>query len=162
MSHTPLSRLPQFDPRLIPVTGVDRHLPRVAPEALTPEALMQRFATPPAWQPDVVLEKKFADRVQARAAVLVPIVMRGPDASQPTVLLTERTAHLSTHSGQIAFPGGRVDDTDTDATGAALREAHEEVGLEQRFVQVLGVLPTYTTGTSFIITPVVALVHPGL
>ncbi len=160
MSHTPLSRLPQFDPRLIPVTGVDRHLPRVAPEALTPAALQQRFATPPPWQPDVVLEKKFADRVAARAAVLVPIVMRGLDASQPTVLLTERTAHLSTHSGQIAFPGGRVDDTDADARSAALREAYEEVGLDQRFVQVLGVLPTYTTGTSFIITPVVALVLP--
>jgi 8-oxo-dGTP pyrophosphatase MutT (NUDIX family) len=160
MSHTPLSRLPQFDPRLIPVTGVDSHLPRVASAALTPAALQKRFAVPPPWQPEVVLEKRFADRVPARAAVLIPIVMRGQDASQPTVLLTERTAHLSTHSGQIAFPGGRVDEGDIDVTAAALREAHEEVGLDARFVQVLGTLPTYTTGTSFVITPVVALVQP--
>lgn len=160
MSHASLSRLPQFDPRLIPVAGVDAHLPRVAAGALTPSALQKRFAAPPAWQPEVVLERKFVDRVPARAAVLVPIVMRGPDANQLTVLLTERTAHLSTHSGQIAFPGGRVDDSDADVTSAALREAHEEVGLDGRFVQVLGTLPTYTTGTSFIITPVVALVLP--
>jgi 8-oxo-dGTP pyrophosphatase MutT (NUDIX family) len=86
--------------------------------------------------------------------------MRGRDASRPTVLLTERTAHLSTHSGQIAFPGGRVDDSDIDVTAAALREAYEEVGLDAKFVQVLGTLPTYTTGTSFIVTPVVALVQP--
>jgi 8-oxo-dGTP pyrophosphatase MutT (NUDIX family) len=155
-----LSRLPQFDPRLIPVTGVDAHLPRVESSALTPAALLSRFAMPPVWKPEVVLEKKFADRLPARAAVLIPIVMRGRDASQPTVLLTERTTHLSTHSGQIAFPGGRVDDSDIDVTATALREAHEEVGLDAKFVQVLGTLPTYTTGTSFIVTPVVALVRP--
>ena len=159
MSHHPLSRLPQFDPRLIPATGVDAHLPRVESSALTPAALLRRFAVPPVWEPEVVLERKFADRLPTRAAVLIPIVMRGRDASRPTVLLTERTAHLSTHSGQIAFPGGRVDDSDIDVTATALREAQEEVGLDAKFVQVLGTLPTYTTGTSFIVTPVVALVQ---
>lgn len=160
MSITPLSKLPHFDPRLVPVTGVDTHLPHVSAGLLVPSALQRRFETPSEWQPEIVLEKKFADRPPMRAAVLVPIVMRGSEASQPTVLLTQRTAHLSTHSGQIAFPGGKVDETDIDATAAALREAHEEVGLDGRFVQVLGTLPTYTTGTSFIITPVVALVQP--
>ncbi len=92
-----------------------------------------------------------------RAAVLVPVVMR----AEPTILLTERTAHLSTHSGQIAFPGGKSDDGDVDAAATALREAEEEVGLSHKFVQVLGTLPVYVTGTSFIITPVVALVQPG-
>ena len=91
------------------------------------------------------------------ASVLVPIVMR----EQPTVLLTERTAHLSTHSGQIAFPGGKADADDVDAAATALREAQEEVGLAPEFVQVLGNLPVYITGSSFIITPVVALVSPG-
>jgi 8-oxo-dGTP pyrophosphatase MutT (NUDIX family) len=79
---------------------------------------------------------------------------------RPTVVLTERTTHLSTHSGQVAFPGGKRDDTDTDAAHTALREAHEEIGLERRFVDVIGQLPTYTTGSRFIITPVIALVHP--
>jgi len=156
-SITPLSKLPNFDPRRIPVLGVDAHLPAVPLRALSPAALRERFAAPPTWQPEVVLEKKFADREPAHASVLVPIIVR----DQPTVLLTERTAHLSTHSGQIAFPGGRSDDGDADAAATALREAQEEVGLDSGFVQVLGSLPTYITGTSFIITPVVALVQPG-
>lgn len=156
-SITPLSKLPNFDPRRIPVLGVDAHLPAVPLRVLSPAALRERFAAPPTWQPEVVLEKKFADREPAHASVLVPIIVR----DQPTVLLTERTAHLSTHSGQIAFPGGRSDDGDADAAATALREAQEEVGLDSGFVQVLGSLPTYITGTSFIITPVVALVQPG-
>jgi 8-oxo-dGTP pyrophosphatase MutT (NUDIX family) len=104
----------------------------------------------------VVLEKKFMNRQPAHASVLVPIVLR----EQPMVLLTQRTAHLSTHSGQVAFPGGRADAEDVSTADTALREAEEEVGLERRFVEVLGVLPTYVTGSSFIITPVVALVQP--
>ncbi len=91
------------------------------------------------------------------AAVLIAIVLR----AQPTVLLTQRTPYLSTHSGQIAFPGGKVDESDHDATAAALREAEEEVGLPTSHVEVLGQLPIYTTGSSFLITPVVALVRPG-
>ena len=91
------------------------------------------------------------------ASVLLPIIMR----EQPTVLLTERTIHLSTHSGQIAFPGGKADEEDADAAATALREAQEEVGLSPEFVQVLGLMPHYVTGSSFIITPVVALVRPG-
>jgi 8-oxo-dGTP pyrophosphatase MutT (NUDIX family) len=79
----------------------------------------------------------------------------------PTVLLTQRTLHLSTHSGQVAFPGGKVEAGDADAAATALREAQEEIGLESAFVQVLGVLPVYLTGSAFIITPVVALVQTG-
>jgi 8-oxo-dGTP pyrophosphatase MutT (NUDIX family) len=154
---TPLSKLPNFDPRLVPVLGVDSHLPAVNAAQLNPTALRQRFAQPPVWAPEVMAERRFADRLPMRASVLLTIVMR----ERPTVLLTERTTHLSTHSGQIAFPGGKVDDTDVDAFDTALREAHEEVGLTRDFVQVLGALPTYITGTAFIITPVVALVQPG-
>ncbi len=152
----PLSKLPNFDPRAVPVLGIDSHLPAVRGEALAAHALRQRFLEPPAWEPEVWAERKMLERTPARASVLVPLVMR----PRPTVLLTERTTHLSTHSGQVAFPGGRRDDTDTDEAHTALREAHEEIGLEAGMIEVIGQLPTYTTGTQFIITPVVALVSP--
>jgi len=146
-----------FDPRAVPVRSVDTHLPAVTGDVLHPLALRQRFNTPSFFQPEILAEKKFMDRSPAPAAVLIPVVMR----SEPTVLLTLRTAHLSTHSGQIAFPGGRVDAADMDAVAAALREAHEEVGLGAEFVDVLGQLPVYVTGSAFHVTPVVALVKPG-
>ncbi|MEY4654455.1 MAG: hypothetical protein RI884_3036 [Pseudomonadota bacterium] len=153
----PFSKLPNFDPRLQPIVGVDTHLPPVPPEALSPEALRARFRAPRPWTPEVRSEPRFSDRQLAHAAVLVAVVAR----QEPTLLLTQRTAHLSNHSGQIAFPGGRCDDTDTDAVHTALREAHEEVGLAREHVQALGELPTYTTGTRFVVTPVVALVDPA-
>lgn len=139
------------------MAGVDAHLPAVSLAAQTPDALRRRFAAPPVWTPEVVREKKFAERAPAHAAVLVPIVVR----ERPTVLLTERTAHLSTHSGQVAFPGGRADPGDADAAATALREAQEEVGLAPTQVEVLGTLPIYVTGTAFIVTPVVGLVQPN-
>jgi 8-oxo-dGTP pyrophosphatase MutT (NUDIX family) len=143
----------------MPVLGIDSHLPAIAPEQLTPQALRERFAeSGRAWVPEVVRELRFTDRQPADAAVLVPLVTR-PEGV--TVLLTQRTAHLSTHSGQVAFPGGKTDDTDLDAAATALREAQEEVGLEPDRVEVIGALPIYVTGTAFFITPVVGLVRPG-
>lgn len=153
---TPLSKLPNFDPRQVPVIGVDYHLPAVDAAQLTPQALRRRFAHPPAWSPEVWAEPRFTDRKPAAASVLVPIVTR----EEPMVLLTERTAHLSTHSGQVAFPGGKRDETDADAADTALREAEEEIGLPRALVDVIGNMPTYKTGTMFIITPVVGLVSP--
>ena len=152
----PLSSLPDFDPRRVPVVGTDEHLPVVPAQAQTAQALRARFAHPPRWEPEVMLEKKFMNRPPAHASVLIAVVLR----EQPTVLLTERMAHLSTHSGQVAFPGGRADPEDATPAHTALREAEEEVGLAPEFVEVLGALPTYVTGSSFIITPVVALVRP--
>lgn len=146
-----------IDPRTVPVVGVDRHLPAVAPECCRPDALRARFSHPPLWEPEVRLEPRFVDRPAQPAAVLVPVVMR----DQPTLLLTERTAHLPTHAGQVAFPGGKIDAGDADAVATALREAEEEVGLWPGHVEVLGTLPVYTTGTAFMVTPVVALVDPG-
>lgn len=90
------------------------------------------------------------------AAVLVPVVAR----PVPSVLLTLRSARLSTHAGQIAFPGGRVDPQDKDELDAALREAREEVGLDSRLVRPLGYLDGYLSGTGFWIVPVVGLVEP--
>lgn len=90
------------------------------------------------------------------AAVLVPVVAR-PDL---TVLLTQRTEHLPSHPGQIAFPGGKVDPVDGGPLGAALREAEEEIGLDRALVEPLGYLDTYRTRTGFSVVPVVALVDP--
>lgn len=139
----------------MPATSVDSHLPKVPLRVLAPGILRQRFLTPPVWQPEVLSETKFSTRVPMAASVLVPLVMR----EQLMVLLTQRTAHLSSHSGQIAFPGGKVDPQDRDAIATALREAEEEVGLQARYVEVIGNLPIYTTGSAYIVTPVVALVH---
>jgi 8-oxo-dGTP pyrophosphatase MutT (NUDIX family) len=89
------------------------------------------------------------------AAVLVPLVDR-PDGM--SVLLTQRTAHLSAHAGQIAFPGGRVEPGDQDAVATALRETEEEIGLPRAHVSLVGRLDTYVTGTGFEITPIVGIV----
>ena len=148
---------PTLDARQVRVSQVDTHLPAVPPADLLPQALRQRFLAPPSWQPELVVEAKFMDRTPMHAAVLIPIVMR----SVPTVLLTQRASHLSTHAGQIAFPGGKLDETDADAAAAAQRETYEEVGLQPDWMEVLGQLPLYTTGSSFMVTPVVALVRPG-
>ena len=91
------------------------------------------------------------------AAVLVPLIDR---AEGMTVLLTQRTAHLSAHAGQIAFPGGRIEEADADEIAAALRETEEEVGLPRELVSVIGRLDTYVTGTGFEITPIVGIVNP--
>ena len=91
------------------------------------------------------------------AAVLVPLVL----GAHPGVLLTKRTAHLSSHAGQVSFPGGRVDPEDANAEAAALREAEEEVGLNPLQVTVVGRLPDYVTGSGYRITPIVGLLPPG-
>ena len=119
--------------------------------------MRRRFGSPPAWQPEIAGEGVFTDRAPANASVLIALVLREPI----TVLLTQRTDHLSDHPSQISFPGGRAEPSDTDAVATALREANEEIGLDATEVEVLGRLPTYTTGTGFIVTPVVGLVRPG-
>ena len=153
-----MSTIASFDPRAVAPLRVDGHLPPVPPERLTAHALRERFAQPPQWTPEFVRERPLAGRPASPAAVLVPLVLREDHLS---LLLTQRGSQLSNHSGQIAFPGGRQDASDRDAVHTALREAQEEVGLAPDHVEVLGTLPTYVTGSGFIITPVVALVRPG-
>ncbi len=91
----------------------------------------------------------------APAAVLVPVV---EDGSEARVVLTRRTEQLSRHAGQVAFPGGRIDVTDTDAVDAALRETEEEIGLPRAHVQPAGYLDCFETVSGFVVTPVVAFV----
>jgi 8-oxo-dGTP pyrophosphatase MutT (NUDIX family) len=93
------------------------------------------------------------------AAVLVPLILREEGL---TVLLTQRTAHLIHHGGQISFPGGRVENDDSDPQAAALRETEEEIGLPRGDIDVIGRLDDYTTVTGFHITPVVGLLRPPL
>jgi 8-oxo-dGTP pyrophosphatase MutT (NUDIX family) len=92
------------------------------------------------------------------AAVLVPVVAHPGGA---TVLLTRRAAHLREHSGQVAFPGGKIDASDPSPLETALREADEEIGLDRARIQPLGYLPPYLSSTGFRILPVVSLVEPG-
>jgi 8-oxo-dGTP pyrophosphatase MutT (NUDIX family) len=98
------------------------------------------------------------DRAPVPAAVLVPVIL----GEQPSILLTKRTAHLNKHAGQISFPGGRIDPEDSGAEAAALREAREEIGLDPASVEVLGRLADHVTGTGYRITPVLAVLPPGL
>ncbi|CDH43388.1 MAG: CoA pyrophosphatase [Candidatus Competibacteraceae bacterium] len=98
------------------------------------------------------------ERTLMPAAVLVPLVERTEDY---TVLLTQRTAHLEHHGGQISFPGGRAEDEDASPVHTALREAEEEIGLQRRHVvEIAGFLDLYQTVTGFLVTPVVGFVEP--
>jgi 8-oxo-dGTP pyrophosphatase MutT (NUDIX family) len=148
-----------LDPRAVPVAGTDGHLPPVPVSFLAPDALRQRFAAPPVWAPEFTGDgARFAtERAPAAAAVLVALVEREEGVH---VLLTRRTAHLRDHAGQVSFPGGRSEPEDADAAATALREAEEEIGLARQHPEVLGWLPPYSTVTSFVVTPVVALVRP--
>jgi 8-oxo-dGTP pyrophosphatase MutT (NUDIX family) len=91
------------------------------------------------------------------AAVLIPVVGH----AEPTVLLTQRAAHLNDHAGQISFPGGKIDPTDASPLDAALREAEEEIGLGREFIDPIGYLDLYATGFGFRILPTLARIKPG-
>lgn len=147
-----------FDPEILPVESIAGE-PAVTPQRLTAEGLRRQFANPPAWQPEISDEHLMRKAASAPtpASVLLPIIARDDGL---TLLLTQRTAHLNDHAGQVSLPGGRVDESDTSAIDTALRETEEEVGLHRRHIEVLGMLPDYITGTGFRVTPVVSLVQP--
>ncbi len=130
---------------------------------MTPAALRRRLA----WIAALPLgaEPIFGDEILAGlkrppipAAVLVPVVM----GDEPSIILTKRTSHLNKHAGQISFPGGRIDPDDSGPEAAALREAHEEIGLDPSAAEVLGRLNDHVTGTGYRITPVLAVLPPAL
>ncbi len=92
------------------------------------------------------------------AAVLIALIKRDNGYN---VLYTQRATNLRSHSGQISFPGGKIDPNDEDAAKAAIREAQEEVAINPKDVRILGFMPTMFTGTNYLITPVVAIVTPS-
>lgn len=147
--------LPTLDPESFREIALRRLRP--LPSAFEPSAPSNECPSPSDFDlnPDAY-EVWRGSRPLRPAAVLVPIVAR----PSLTFLLTERTAHLARHAGQIAFPGGRPEPFDRSPAETAIREAHEEIGLDPRSVDAIGVLPTYVTGTGFTITPVVALIRP--
>ena len=123
------------------------------------DRLIDSLANPAGNSSDFDLNPGIARPVTASlrpAAVLIALWVR-PQGVQ--VILTKRASHLKHHPGQIAFPGGKVDATDADGCGAALREAQEEIGLPQAMVQVLGTLPPHETVTGFSILPVLGLIR---
>lgn len=129
----------------------DARIERVAQRLLgRPQELDDATALTPDWAP-----LKPFDRPPVAAAVLIALVRR---ADSYAMLFTQRSSDLRSHSGQVSFPGGKIDPEDVDAAAAAVREASEEVALVPDNAEVLGFLPTYFTGTNYLITPVVAVV----
>jgi 8-oxo-dGTP pyrophosphatase MutT (NUDIX family) len=92
------------------------------------------------------------------AAVLIPITNR----TEPGVILTQRPDFLRSHAGQVAFPGGKIDDSDADEIAAALREAHEELAIPPAQVNVIGATDVYFSGSGYRITPIVGIIPPDL
>ena len=147
-----------FDPSRLPVEGIAGEA-AVTPDLLDPARLRDRFAqSQPSWEPEAPELFLVPPGLKLRrAAVLVPLVERPEGVS---VLLTLRTDHLTSHAGQISFPGGRTEELDSSPIETALRESEEEIGLHRRHVAILGVLPDYVTGSAYRVAPVVALVKP--
>jgi 8-oxo-dGTP pyrophosphatase MutT (NUDIX family) len=124
-----------------------------------PPALTDQAAATPRGDLDLdpVLWERAGVTATRPAAVLVPVI----DRPEPTVLLTLRTADLSSHAGQIAFPGGKIEPSDPSPAAAALREAEEEIGLDRGLVEPIGHLDLFLTFSGFRILPMVARVDPA-
>lgn len=156
------SRRPLFDPETVPLdpSFADPAVRGAAVplERLRPVALRERFASALQWSPELRADvSPFLSSIEPRpAAVLVPLIAHGGDVR---VLLTERTAHLNDHAGQISFPGGRVEERDADLQATALRETEEEIGLAASAVEIIGELPEYTTITGYRVSPIVGIVE---
>jgi len=145
-----------IDPQRLPVDAIAGEAALPA-ERLDPAWLRTRLAHPLAWEPELPEDLLFRLGKLRRAAVLVPLVRRPGGL---TVLLTQRTAHLSAHAGQVSFPGGSAEENDSSPIETALRESEEEIGLQRRHVEIIGVLPDHATASKFLVTPVIALVTP--
>ena len=115
-------------------------------------------ATPSA----AILHSDVPDIAASHAAVAAAVLIAITDRAQPGLILTQRPTTMRSHAGQVAFPGGRVDDADYDHIAAALREAEEEIALPRSMVRVIGALSPYHTGTGYEITPIIGVIPPDL
>ena len=151
-----------FDPAAQPVIPV-AELPELSPATLRLPFIRRAFAQPVPWQVEPVFTNYFDLDTSAHsditpAAVFIPLLER---ADGLRVLFTRRAAHLYSHAGQICFPGGRIEATDADYVQAALRETWEEVGVESRFVELIGSQPSFLTSTRYTMKPVIGALRPG-
>lgn len=117
-----------------------------------------QMALDPSLSIEIEDERHLGAEIHRAAAVLIPIT----DRLEPGVILTQRPAWLRSHAGQVAFPGGKVDDSDDTTIAAALREAHEELNIPPSQVEIIGVADTYFSGSGFSIAPVVGIIPPDL
>ena len=128
------------------------------------DLIVERLATPAPLEDlftaDDLEKQHEASRQSLKPAAVLLLIVDHP--GDPTVLLTQRTTHLSAHAGQIAFPGGSTDEGDMTPERTALREAEEEVGIPPERIALLGRLPEYRTVTGFAVTPVVGWAEPPL
>lgn len=153
---------PEFDPTIQPVVSTQVLAP-LLPESLELDFIRQAFKLPVDWNVEPLFKQSFhadlqSDQALRRAAVFVPLVQR---PSGLHVVFTRRADHLYDHAGQVSFPGGRIEPTDQDEVAAALRETHEEIGIEPQYIQLFGTHPSYITSTQFTMKPVIGVLKPG-
>jgi 8-oxo-dGTP pyrophosphatase MutT (NUDIX family) len=143
-------------------------MPRIAVQSTftlpTRAEIVSRLATSPPIEELLTaddLEKQHAaSNAPSKPAAVLLLVVNHP--TDPTVVFTQRTAHLADHAGQISFPGGRCEECDESAEETALREAEEEIGIERDRIELLGRLPQYHTSTGYCVTPIVGWAEPPL
>jgi len=151
-----------FDPTAQPIVPVP-DLPPLASTTLQLSFIREAFARQVSWQVEPLFTHYFDLDTSARsdikpAAVCIPLLER---PSGLHVLFTRRSANLYSHAGQICFPGGRIEAGDADYAQAALRETWEEVGIEPRFIELIGSQPSFLTSTLYTMKPVIGIVRPG-
>jgi 8-oxo-dGTP pyrophosphatase MutT (NUDIX family) len=134
------------------LSAVDALIARISGRLLPAPETAPALSYTPDWMPEGGFQTPPRD-----AAVLIGLVQHGDALA---VLYTERSPDLRSHSGQVAFPGGKIDPDDHGPGEAALREANEEVALKPSDARILGYMPPYFTGSNYLITPVVAVVRP--
>ncbi len=160
-----------FDPQTQPVVASPAVLQPLPDSALEADFIAKAFDRRIEWQVEPVFAKDFLvhrdpdtglllpdHSAMIPAAVLFPLIQR---ESGLHVLFTRRADHLTSHAGQICFPGGRIELHDADVKAAALRETHEEVGIGAEHIQLIGTQPGFITSTGYTMQPVIGLVKPG-